>query len=313
MNRWIPVSTLLLVLPLTGCGSGNAPDSTNSGRATLTIQWPDRSRLIPAASNSIQVTFLRGNQNAAQQVIPRPASGNTSTVTFVNLKVGMLTLSGAAFPSTDATGVAQAAGMSPVQIVSGQTANITLTMVSTIDHLELTPSNLSVPVGQTLQVIMTAKDIAGGVVLTTPGKITWASADATRAAVDSNGMLTGVLPTGAAPGPVQITVTETESGKSASAPVTVTSSTTVSVSPMSPTLPVGDPQAFTATVGNAPDLSVTWSLQEPGGGSITPAGAYTAPANPGTYHVVATSNYDNSVSAVATVAVQAGDINAIIK
>jgi hypothetical protein len=49
---------------------------------------------------------------------------------------------------------------------------------------------------------------------------------------------------------------------------------------------------------------VTWSVQEgTAGGTITAAGVYTAPANAGTYHVVAASAANPSSTAVAPVAV----------
>lgn len=49
---------------------------------------------------------------------------------------------------------------------------------------------------------------------------------------------------------------------------------------------------------------MTWSIAEgPSGGSITGAGAYTAPAVDGVYHVVATSRADPTKSDTATVAV----------
>src|SRR6516164_3169543 len=49
---------------------------------------------------------------------------------------------------------------------------------------------------------------------------------------------------------------------------------------------------FTATVtGTTPDQSkaVTWSVEEVGGGTVSPSGQYTAPTTAGTYHVIATS------------------------
>jgi hypothetical protein len=99
----------LLLLPLIGCGgSSSAPSGT--GRAFIKITWPDRNRLIPLASNSIQVTFSRGAQTVATQLIPRPASGNQTTTTFQNLKTGGLALTATAFPNADGTGTAQATG-----------------------------------------------------------------------------------------------------------------------------------------------------------------------------------------------------------
>ena len=55
------------------------------------------------------------------------------------------------------------------------------------------------------------------------------------------------------------------------------------------------PAAATITAGRTVQLGafskadVTWKVQEAGGGTIDANGAYTAPATPGTYHVIATS------------------------
>jgi len=79
----------------------------------------------------------------------------------------------------------------------------------------------------------------------------------------------------------------------------------VSVSPTSAQVQAGATQTFTAVVTNSADQRVTWSVVESGGGSITSAGVYTAPATAGTYHVVATSVADSRRSATAEVVVLA--------
>jgi hypothetical protein len=62
--------------------------------------------------------------------------------------------------------------------------------------------------------------------------------------------------------------------------------------------------SFSASVAGAADTSVDWSVQEgAAGGTVTPAGLYTAPQDAGTYHVVATSRADRTRSAVAAVTV----------
>ncbi len=80
---------------------------------------------------------------------------------------------------------------------------------------------------------------------------------------------------------------------STSPPVTVT------VVGPSDTLNTGSSFTLTATVHNASNSAVTWSVVEAGGGSVTAAGVYTAPATPGTYTVKATSQSDPSVSGTA--------------
>jgi hypothetical protein len=76
----------------------------------------------------------------------------------------------------------------------------------------------------------------------------------------------------------------------------------VTVTPSAPGVAVGQSQQFTATVPGIADQSVSWSVQEgTAGGSITPVGLYTAPALPGTFHVVATSLTDGARTGAATV------------
>lgn len=295
---------------LAGCGGGGSQSLT--GRATFTVIWPPPSRLIPLAANSITVTIFRNGNQVASQVLARPPGGGSASATFNPLPVASLTATATAFPNTDGSGVAQATATVPLTVSAGQSTAFTVTMASTIDHLELSPASPSVPVTQTLALAVTAKDISNNIVLMAPSKLTWGSANTNKATVDANGVVTGVAPTGVNPGPVQVTVTDTESGKSVSAAVAVTSSTTVAVNPPSPTMSVLDPLTFTAVVNNAPDTTVTWTVVEAGGGTITAAGVYTAPATAGTYHVTATSNYDNSKSNTVPVTVQSGNANVTI-
>ena len=78
----------------------------------------------------------------------------------------------------------------------------------------------------------------------------------------------------------------------------------VSVAPAAASVAPGATQTFTATVSNASNTSVTWSVQEgTAGGSVSSVGLYTAPTVTGTYHIVATSSADASKSGVAAVSV----------
>ena len=82
------------------------------------------------------------------------------------------------------------------------------------------------------------------------------------------------------------------------------STVTISVSPVSTTLAPGAIQQFAATVTGTTNTSVTWNIQEgSAGGTITSGGLYTAPSTPGTYHVVVTSQAENTKSATAVVTV----------
>jgi hypothetical protein len=85
----------------------------------------------------------------------------------------------------------------------------------------------------------------------------------------------------------------------------------VTISPTSGSVLLGNPATFQATVTNAADTGVNWSVNGVAGGNaalgtITSAGAYTAPADlpaPATVQVTATSQADATKSASATVTI----------
>jgi hypothetical protein len=226
-----PGLTHLLVLVLIGliigCGGGQMPPgavSQATGRATVTVTWPARTRLIPSAANAITVTLSQGSQAVSTLILARPATGNTAAATFNALPAGTLNVLATAHPNADGSGTAQAIATSSIVIQANQTTPLNLTMNSTIDHLVSAPSSLALNVGDVAAVTITAKDASGNTVLIKPQTLTWLSSNATVATVDSAGNVTGVA-AGGSPNPVQITVTETESGKSVSIPVVVSTVT----------------------------------------------------------------------------------------
>ncbi len=75
----------------------------------------------------------------------------------------------------------------------------------------------------------------------------------------------------------------------------------VTVAPEVAAVDPGKTQPFVATVSGIANQAVVWSVTEAGGGTVTAAGIYTAPAASGTYHVVATSQVDRTRQATATV------------
>lgn len=80
---------------------------------------------------------------------------------------------------------------------------------------------------------------------------------------------------------------------------------------ISPTVATVSPGATRLFTTNAAATAVSWSVQEgAAGGTVTSAGLYTAPSQPGTYHVVVTSNTDpaKNASAVVTVSALGGNL-----
>jgi hypothetical protein len=82
----------------------------------------------------------------------------------------------------------------------------------------------------------------------------------------------------------------------------------VAVTPATASLATGATQTFAATVTGNANTAVTWSVVETGGGTVTAAGAYTAPQTAGTYHVKATSVADPTKAAQATVTVAGASV-----
>ena len=129
--------------------------------------------------------------------------------------------------------------------------------------------------------------------------------------VDENGLYTAP----ATPGIYHLLVaTHTTPVMKAKATITVAGAPpeeSVTIDPANPQVRVGESVTFSAQVLGLtepdPDTSVSWSVQESGGGEITADGVYTAPATPGEYHVVATSNANPDASAIARVEVLAPD------
>lgn len=282
-----------------GCGGHSSHH--NRGSIRFTVAWPPaETRVIPAAAQSLLVKIKDGSTVLNTQLIARPAS----TTTFTELPVGPLTVDVSAFASTDGTGTPLASASVPTTIVANGSVNVDVTLVSSIDHLEISPSPLTLAALTTGTITMTAKDVNGSVVLVDPSSVSYSSSDSSVASVSSSGVVTA----GGSVGTATITVTEADSGKQTT--VTVNVVPAVSVSPTSPSMTLRATQQFTATVTGPANTAVTWSVQEgSSGGTITAGGLYTAPTARGTYHVVATSVADTSRKAIATVTVNSGSAN----
>lgn len=123
----------------------------------------------------------------------------------------------------------------------------------------------------------------------------------------SGGSVTGdgVYTAPLTPGTYHLTITS-HADPSKTATATITVANRVTLAPDAKTVTLGDTVAFTATVPDVADQSVSWRVLETGGGSSAANGVYTAPRVAGTFHIIATSIADPARSGVATVTVQAG-------
>ena len=167
----------------------------------------------------------------------------------------------------------------------------------------LNPTSASMAVGSTKQFTAT---VTG----TSNTAVTWSvdganGGNATAGTISASGLYTSPAVAG------NHTVTATcvvDTTKSASAQVTVQGN--ASVSPASVQLAEGATQQFTATFQGVSNGGATWSVDGTNGGdasvgTVTPSGLYTAPAQPGSHTITATSTVNTTLSASAAITVSA--------
>lgn len=158
----------------------------------------------------------------------------------------------------------------------------------------LSASSTSVTVGQSDTLIITSSN-ASNCMLASPSN---------SGPVPCNGSFS-VTP--AVPGSATYTVSASNSnmisGTASISIVVYAALSSIAVIPSSSLLPLGGTETFAASATPAAaDPHVTWSIQEgAAGGNVTSAGVYTAPATPGTFHLVATSVADPTKSFSATI------------
>ncbi len=291
------LSLVMVGMILAGCGGRGTSATTGASGGSLAVGviWPESTRLIPIASNSIKIEVFDDGNLVASELIAKPAT----LATFTNVPTGNLSVVATAYPNADGSGVAQATGTAGALITVGNTTVVNLTMGSTITRIDVTPSPVTITGGGVASLTATPRDADNNVVLVSPLNINYLSSNPLVATV---GLLDGDV-LGLLAGTTTITATDIESGVSGTATVNV--EVGVSINPTTVTMPILGVRLFVATVTGSANVLVNWSVVEPGGGSVI-AGLYTAPLTPGTYHVRATSIADPTKSATATVTVTAG-------
>jgi len=289
-----------------GCGgsSNNVAAGTN---ARITIVWPERSRLIPLAANSVRITLSNADNNYTQLVSRDTASNsNTSKIQFNNVVVGDYTVTATAFPGSDGSGIAQATGSTNISILQGQTTDFTVTMDSTVTQLDVSGSTtLTVNVPSSLTV--SPKNSAGDLVLVDPSQLRWTAG--TNVTVQGGSTATGstvsVIASALGNTTVAVQYIEPGSGPTRTVNLAVNDQIGVQLDPLNSTPVPGATVDYTATVVNGTNPNVTWEVT--GGATIVSSTGTTArvkmPNYPGTVTVKATSVQDTSRSNTATATV----------
>lgn len=295
------------------------------GQATIHVNWPIATRLIPASAQSLVVTVRQGETPVATMLVRRPdASGTLTGLPYGDLKVDVR-----AYPNPDGTGVAQAAGAgaSPMVVTEDTPGTVAVSLASTVAKLNV--EAIQVASGLTKNVSVSAQDADGAIVPIGSESINWTTGDEAIATVSGSGPTATV--TGSGPGSTfvraSMVVNDGQDKVSGDGAVSVEASGTLSISPSSaqvtwtyfksggshgssPTYTYlgASPQSirFSATLtGDLAGTGVIWS-----GGPIDANGVYTSasgapfhnvlPAT-ATVKITAKSVQDPRVKATATV------------
>lgn len=304
----------VLAAMLIGCGGGGGSSAPATTRATFDINWSARSRAVPALSSPLSaivtlkqasssgsdVTFTI-NRNAA------PAAYNETITTPSEVRVGTETFRIEFHALADGGGDVVGIAETPVTIAANGSGIGSIAVNWKIVTVEI-PAGQVIKAGERKDLQFQARDSTGTLIAVTPGSVFWQITGGSDKLRITDGQPEGILP-----GQASLTAT-IDTRTSLATSVRVGSDTAVALTPSAPTLSIGAAQIFTATVTNAPNVAVTWSIEEgAGGGTISAGGAYTAPQTPGTYHVRATSQYDTAVFAAATITVVAGGASGTIQ
>ena len=135
--------------------------------------------------------------------------------------------------------------------------------------------------------------------------VTWSVKESTGGTISADGLYIAPAQTGVY---TIVATSNFDTRKTAEIKVTVSSLATVTITSAVPDpLSIKSTLQFTAKVDGIPgggDPGVTWSVVEPGGGTISATGLYTSPATPGDYTIVARSKFDTTKTAQAVVKVR---------
>ena len=188
-----------------------------------------------------------------------------------------------------------------ITITATSEANPSATATSTVTlyppvSVNVTPGTAALYANQTQQFSATVAN-------TSDTSVTWAVSPSGSGSITASGLYTA--PTAiASQQSVTITATsQADSSKSATATITLFPTLQVTVTPTTGSIYSGQTQQFAASVTNAVNTSVTWSVSPSDTGYITAAGVYAAPVGISTQQTViitATSQADPTRSASAS-------------
>ena len=260
-----------------------AADTTKHVSATVVVAAP-----VSIAINPKTAALLTG---ATQQfaALVSNASNTSVTWTITESGGGSVNASGL-YTAPSAAGTYHVVATSVADASKSDTATVT---VAAPVSITISPKTAAVLQNATQQ-------FAASVANTSNLSVTWSVTEVGGGTVDAAGLYTAPATSGV----YHVVATSVADGtKSDTATVTVSAPVSITISPKTATVQANATKQFAASVSNTANTAVTWTVTEAGGGAVNATGLYTAPATPGTYHLVATSAADGTKSDTATVAV----------
>jgi hypothetical protein len=273
---------------------------------------------VPRATSVVRVRRGAKPKPIAVEVTPStatvPAGGSATfaaavTGTTANVSVawsiqegscGSVTPAGV-YSAPGAAATCHVVATSQADTTKSAVATVTVTAAPVLVVVNVAPASAATTTGGTVSFSATVSGTTAG----QSTAVTWS----VPAGAGSIGASTGVYVAPTTAGTYVVTATSVAAPtRSATATVTVTApppaGVAISMSPLTATLDACKGQVFAATVTNASNTAVTWSVVEAGGGTVT-NGIYTAPQAAGTYHVKATSVADPTKTVQGTITVGA--------
>jgi hypothetical protein len=261
-------------------------DASRTATATVTVILPisvavspTTATLLMAASASFTAMVANSADTAVIWTVAEGAAGGTVTA-------------GGVYTAPMTAGTYHVVATSHAD--TSKAATVTVTVVL--------PVSVTISPASTTLITSGSTTFTAAVANSGDTAVTWTVTEGAAGGTVTGG---GVYTAPATPGTYHVVATSrADTSKTATATVTVVPPVSVAVTPSTATLVTSAAATFTATVANATDTSVSWSVTGgASGGTVTVGGVYTAPATPGTYQVVATSHADPSKTATATVTV----------
>jgi len=275
---FLVLSPLLLLLSFSGCGGGGGNNTTTPP---------------PEVAISISPTGPSVKLGATQQFVATVSNSTDTAVAW--------TVSGGGTISSSGLYTAPASATTPVSVTVKATAHADTTKSATAT-VSIPQVSLTVSPGSANSMLGATQQFTATVTNATDTSVTWSAAQA--GTVDATGLYKAPSSL-TTPASATVTATPTaDPSKTVTVNVKIPA-VSVALNPGSAVLTNGFTQKFAATVTNATDASVTWTMT--GKGSLDNAGQYTAPGTISSGDnaiVTATSNADTTKSISAAVSLE---------